>query len=44
MRPSNNFENITEDEFNKREQSKKMYQNELFAQMNEARAKKEAER
>jgi len=25
MRPSNNFEDITEDEFNKREQNKKQY-------------------
>lgn len=44
MRPSNNFEDITEQEFNKREQSKKQYQNELFSQMNETRAKKENER
>lgn len=31
MRPSNHFEDITEDEFNKREQNKRQYQNELFA-------------
>jgi len=30
MKPSNMFEDITEDEFNKREQEKKAYQNELF--------------
>lgn len=30
MKPSNMFEDITEAEFNKREQDKKAYQNELF--------------
>ena len=30
MKPSNMFEDITEDEFNRREQDKKSYQNELF--------------
>ena len=44
MRPSNNFEDITEHEFNKREQNKKQYQNELFKQMNEVKEKKEAEK
>ena len=40
MKPSNMFEDITEDEFNKREQDKKAYQNELFKQMEEAKEKK----
>lgn len=44
MRPSNYFEDITEDEFNRREQNKHSYKNELFSQMAEARDKKEAER
>jgi hypothetical protein len=44
MRPSNNFEDITEVEFNKREQNKKQYQNELFAQMAEARNRRETEK
>ena len=33
MKPSNMFEDITEEEFNKREQDKKAYQNELMVQM-----------
>jgi hypothetical protein len=41
MRPSNHFEDITEDEFNKREANKKNYQHELFAQIAEARNRKE---
>lgn len=44
MRPSNNFEDITEDEFNRREQNKKQYQNELFQQMQEARNRRETEK
>jgi len=35
MKPSNMFEDITEAEFNKREQDKKSYQMELMQQMNE---------
>jgi len=31
MKPSNMFEDITEEEFNKREQDKKLYQHELMA-------------
>jgi len=44
MKPSNMFEDITEDEFNKREQEKKEYQNLLMSQMNEAKARKQMER
>lgn len=40
MRPSNAFEDITEAEFNKREQDKKAYQNELMRQMTEAKERK----
>lgn len=43
MKPSNMFEDITEEEFNRREQDKKAYQNELFQQMNEAKEKKRIE-
>ena len=34
------FEDITEDEFNRREQNKNSYKHELFQQMDEARNKK----
>ena len=44
MKPSNMFEDITEDEFNRREQEKKAYQNELLQQMNEAKEKKRMEK
>ena len=44
MKPSNMFEDITEDEFNHREQEKKAYQNELLQQMNEAKEKKRMEK
>ncbi len=44
MKPSNMFEDITEDEFNKREQDKKSYQNELLQQMQEAKDKKNMEK
>ena len=44
MKPSNMFEDITEAEFNKREQSKKSYQNELMQQMREAKERKEMEK
>ena len=40
MKPSNMFEDITEDEFNKREQEKRAYQNLLMEQMNEAKERK----
>ena len=40
MKPSNMFEDITEEEFNKREQDKKAYQNELMVQMQEANERK----
>ena len=33
MKPSNMFEDITEEEFNQREQNKQAYKNELFQQM-----------
>lgn len=38
------FEDITEEEFNKREQEKKSYQNELMTQMLEAKEKKRQEK
>ena len=41
MRPTNNFEAITEAEFNKREQAKNDYRRELMAQMQEAQSKKD---
>lgn len=44
MRPSNHFEDITEDEFNRREMNKNSYKNDLFQQMQESRGKKEADR
>lgn len=44
MKPSNMFEDITEEEFNKREQEKKSYQNELMTQMLEAKEKKRQEK
>ena len=44
MKPSNMFEDITEEEFNKREQDKKSYQNELMTQMLEAKEKKRLEK
>lgn len=44
MKPSNMFEDITEAEFNKREQEKKAYQNELFQQMQEAQERKKMEK
>ena len=40
MKPSNMFEDITEEEFNRREQDKKAYQNELMVQMQEATERK----
>jgi len=43
MKPSNMFEDITEEEFNRREQEKKAYQNELFQQMQEAKDRKNME-
>ena len=42
MKPSNAFEDITEAEFNQREQGKKAYQNELFRQMQETQDRKKA--
>lgn len=44
MKPSNMFEDITEDEFNKREQEKRAYQNLLMDQMNEAKERKQQEK
>ena len=44
MKPSNMFEDITEDEFNKREQEKRAYQNLLMEQMNEAKERKKQEK
>lgn len=44
MKPSNMFDDITEDEFNKREQNKNAYKQELFKQMQEASQKKDAEK
>ena len=41
MKPSNQFEDITEEEFNKREQEKRAYQNLLMEQMNEAKERKQ---
>jgi len=40
MKPSNNFENITEDEFNARERDKAQYREELVRQMEEAKSQK----
>ena len=40
MKPSNAFEDITEDEFNAREQRKHSYQRELFKQMQETSNRK----
>ena len=40
MKPSNLFQDITEDEFNKREAEKNEYKNELQRQMQEHKAKK----
>ena len=44
MRPSNLFEDITEDEFNRRERNKAEYRTELMQQMEEAKRKKDYER
>ena len=44
MRPTNHFEAITEEEFNKREQDKKSYQNDLLRQMEEAQERKRMEK
>ena len=41
MRPTNNFENITEEEFDRRERAKNEYRAELQKQMEEFNAKKE---
>ena len=41
MRPSNHFEEITETEFNQRENGKNLYKIELQRQMDEARFRKE---
>jgi len=38
------FEDITEDEFNRREAGKSRYRNELFAQMAEAQRRKDEEK
>ncbi len=41
MRPSNHFENITEDEFNARERNKAEYRKELQRQIDEVERKKQ---
>ena len=41
MRPTNNFEDITEEEFDRRERAKAEYRQELHDQMVEAREVKE---
>lgn len=40
MKPSNRFEDITEDQFNKKEAEKNLYKFELQQQMDEIKAKK----
>ena len=44
MKPSNAFEDITEQEFNQREERKHNYQRELMKQMQEAQARKNLEK
>lgn len=44
MRPSNLFEDITEDEFNRRERTKIEYRKELQQQMEDSLKKKELEK
>ena len=44
MRPSNMFEDITEEEFNQREMGKKSYQIALLDQMNEQKERKRQEK
>ena len=44
MKPSNLFEDISEEEFNKREQNKNAYKAQLMQQMQEAQEKKAAEK
>ena len=44
MKPSNMFEDITEDEFNRREVEKKSYQKVLMEQMNDVKERKRVEK
>ena len=44
MKPSNMFEDITEEEFNQREMSKKSYQRVLLDQMHEQKMRKKLDK